>query len=609
MKTKARFGVGKKLIAAYGIGLMLFFILAVSAYIGLRSYSSIYTRGDELARRAELISDLQLLLQKILMPANDYLITGDRKERKNFANLVTEAASLFEKVRISGRRTKEETDYTEEVEKGFVELQQKAMVILSTERPVGNKEAAVLMEEMDAFANGLEEKTEGLHNLIRAEMDNHDKRARSIDAWIYRVFVVLTVLSVSVLVMLAVIVRRRVAGPLLELTNAAAVIGEGNLDHRININTGDEIEELGMEFNKMAQSLKEKINEVKEYSERLEKANRTLDQNILQLYTLYNISKSLAASLEMEKLLNQVVEGVSQALKLHRISVMLVNEDRSEMQIVAGIGVSARAERAKVRLGEGIYGRLALTGNAEIINSLPNHEGFHPIAGLDDDATSLICAPFKGRGQVIGVINAYRLGGEVFDEASYELMVASASQIGMALENARLFEETKNLAMRDGMTSLYNYRHFSERLNEEFERAKRYGKELSLIMMDIDSFKHYNDTHGHPKGDELLRDFSGVLKRVSRDADIIARYGGEEFSVILTETGKDRALDAAERIRRAVEATDFEGGSTQPGGRVTVSIGVASYVEGMKSADNLVKNADNALYRAKEQGKNRVCTA
>ncbi|MBI5047702.1 MAG: sensor domain-containing diguanylate cyclase [Deltaproteobacteria bacterium] len=208
---------------------------------------------------------------------------------------------------------------------------------------------------------------------------------------------------------------------------------------------------------------------------------------------------------------------------------------------------------------------------------------------------------------MIGIINAYRLGGEVFDEASFELLTAATGQIGLALENARLFEETKTLAITDGMTVLYNHRYFLECLSREFERANRYKRPLSLIMIDVDFFKKYNDTHGHPKGDDVLRGVAGILKKSVRTSDIVARYGGEEFVIILPETTGEAAFTLAERLRKEVESTDFPGGETQPLGRITISLGVAASMEGVtKYPDDLVKNADNALYRSKEEGRNRV---
>ena len=600
-------GISKKLIGTYAIGLILFIGLAIFSYINLSSLLSVQKMGDELIHRVELVGDLQTLINQLLMPPNDYLITGDKKERENFAHLVTEAASIFEKIRIGGSGTKEEKAIGEDVEKGFIELQQKAMVLLSTENPVGNKEAAKLMEEMDSFADTVSSKLEKFHTLIKNELDDHMEKSSRSNMWAYRIFTFLIILFLFGMVLMIFIITKNVVRPLLELSGAAKIIGQGNLNHRIKIKTGDEIEWLGKEFNNMAQSLKEKIEEVKDYSGKLENANRQLEQNILQLYTLYNVSKTLTGSLETEKLLNQVVERVSQALKLHKINIMLVNDKIGELNVIAGMGMSEKAMNVKIKAGEGVYGWSALTGQAEIINDLPRHPRFKPIQGFDDEASSLICAPFKGRDKVIGIINAYRLGEEKFDEASFELLVTVATQVGMALENVRLFEETKVLSITDGMTSLYNYRYFMEHLNEEFERAKRYKRSLSVIMVDVDFFKKYNDANGHPKGDELLRKVAEIFKRTVRLSDTVARYGGEEFTVILPETCGEMAFGMAERLRKEVEANDFEGGSTQPGGRVTISLGVASYPEATDSCEGIIKCADDALYRAKEEGRNRVC--
>ncbi len=601
-------GISKKLIGVQGIGFTLFLLLSIFCYISLSYYSSINRRGSELTKNVELSADLQHLLQKVLMPPNDYLITGDKKERRNFTYLIMKTATILEKTKMSAKKIEGGTAVMVDVEKGFVELQQKAMALLSTENPVGNKEAAVLMEEMDTFAEGVENEVEKLHDLIKMEIYNHDKITTELATWTFGAFTSLTFISLAGMVFMGLMVSRKVVRPLLDLTDAVKIVGEGNLDHRVKIVTGDEIEGLGKGFNNMTQSLTENIHEVQKHSEKLEKLNLQLDQNILQLYALYNISKRLATTFEMEKLLDHVVEGTSQALKLHKINVMLINAERTEMSLVAGVGMPDKAREARFTLGDGIYGWVAMTGNAEIINNLPKDSRFKPTEGIDDNVSSLICAPFKGKGQVIGLINAYRLDGEVFDESSYELLFSMASQVGMALENARLFEETKTLAITDGMTSLYNYRYFTERLCEEFERAKRYKRDISLIMIDIDFFKKYNDAHGHPKGDILLKDFSEILRKTLRDSDILARYGGEEFVIILNETANDVAVEVAEKLRKAVELKDFEGGESQPVGRVTISLGVASYADGMKSTDDLVKNADNALYRAKEEGRNRVCT-
>ena len=153
-------GISKKLIGAQVIGFILFLLLSIFCFISLSYYSSINRRGSELTKNVELSADLQHLLQKVLMPPNDYLITGDKKERRNFTYLIMETATILEKTKTSATKIKNGMAVMTGVEKGFVELQQKAMALLSTENPVGNKEAATLMEEMDAFAESVENKVE-----------------------------------------------------------------------------------------------------------------------------------------------------------------------------------------------------------------------------------------------------------------------------------------------------------------------------------------------------------------------------------------------------------------------------------------------------------------
>jgi two-component system, cell cycle response regulator len=176
--------------------------------------------------------------------------------------------------------------------------------------------------------------------------------------------------------------------------------------------------------------------------------------------------------------------------------------------------------------------------------------------------------------------------------------------------------QLSELAARDGLTGLYNHRYFHERAFQEVSRAQRYGSPVSLLFMDIDNFKHYNDSHGHPQGDELLKQVAKLLSRQSvseefrvrlRDSDLVARYGGEEFVVLLPETPKSGALIAAERLREAIAGFDFRAGTSAS--RVTVSFGVATFPDDASSKDALVVSADQALYEAKRSGRNQVKAA
>jgi len=167
-------------------------------------------------------------------------------------------------------------------------------------------------------------------------------------------------------------------------------------------------------------------------------------------------------------------------------------------------------------------------------------------------------------------------------------------------------EEAIRLSYIDDLTGIYNHRFFIEQLTMEVERQKRYPSPLSLLMIDIDYFKHYNDTNGHLAGDQALKAIAILIRRGVRHTDITARYGGEEFSAILINTGMEGAVEIAERVRRNVLDTRFPNEQAQPNGTLTVSIGVATFAPPIATLTDLIREADNALYRAKRAGRNRI---
>ncbi|MCF8009751.1 MAG: diguanylate cyclase [Clostridiales bacterium] len=160
-------------------------------------------------------------------------------------------------------------------------------------------------------------------------------------------------------------------------------------------------------------------------------------------------------------------------------------------------------------------------------------------------------------------------------------------------------------SIRDRLTGLYNHGYFIERLKSEVDNATRYNKQFSLLFLDIDNFKPYNDSNGHPAGDNVLRELAGILVSTTRESDIVSRYGGEEFTVLLPETNKDGAIHAAHKIQRNVEYHPFPFQEYQPSGNLTVSLGVATFPEDAGSAKELLNNSDQALYKAKKNSKNK----
>jgi diguanylate cyclase (GGDEF)-like protein len=164
----------------------------------------------------------------------------------------------------------------------------------------------------------------------------------------------------------------------------------------------------------------------------------------------------------------------------------------------------------------------------------------------------------------------------------------------------------KNLACRDGLTGLFNHRYFQEYLIFEIYRSRRNKETFSLVFLDLDFFKHYNDTHGHLEGDKLLRSLAVILKKSIRKSDVVARYGGEEFVLLLPSTPKANARIVGEKIRRNVESYPFKGREAQPRGKVTISIGISNFPEDGTDRSSLIQCADEAMYQAKDSGRNKV---
>ncbi|PIX22208.1 MAG: hypothetical protein COZ69_11660 [Deltaproteobacteria bacterium CG_4_8_14_3_um_filter_45_9] len=167
-------------------------------------------------------------------------------------------------------------------------------------------------------------------------------------------------------------------------------------------------------------------------------------------------------------------------------------------------------------------------------------------------------------------------------------------------------EEAVLLSYTDDLTGIYNHRFFIEQLTLEVDRQKRYPTSLSLLMIDIDYFKNYNDTNGHLTGDQALKAIAFLIQRGVRQTDIVARYGGEEFSAILINAGREKALEIAERVRSNVADARFPNESAQPNKDLTVSVGVATFSSPISTLTDLIREADNALYRAKKGGRNRI---
>ena len=216
------------------------------------------------------------------------------------------------------------------------------------------------------------------------------------------------------------------------------------------------------------------------------------------------------------------------------------------------------------------------------------------VKGMNSGADDFLAKPFNKLELLVRVRSLLRIK-HLHDELQEKV-----------IELQRTKEELRQLAITDGLTGLYNYRYFKEQLLQELKRAQRHSLNISVVMIDIDHFKQYNDKNGHPAGDVVLKDIARLLRDNIRNIDLAARYGGEEFSLILIETDKPSAKIVSEKIRKLVEDYGFAYESSQPDGKLTISTGVATFPEDGEDFDTLVSKADQRLYLAKEAGRNLI---
>lgn len=324
---------------------------------------------------------------------------------------------------------------------------------------------------------------------------------------------------------------------------------------------------------------RERENEVAAAIEEREQVNEQLARRVGELQAVAEITEIIHSSLDFDEVGTLVLEIIAKAVGFSSLAIFVLDKEKSETLFSAGVGIVRRA---------GMRDDDAL-GLGEVEDHLTCQRVF------DHGSTMVL---FCGAAEDIDNLS---------DEDKL-VVYALASELAVAVENSRLYKLTRRLAVTDELTGLSNYRHLQQRLDDEILRAKRFGKSLSLLMLDADDFKSYNDSYGHVAGDEALAEFAGVLRSALREVDLPARYGGEEFAVILPETDAPGAFVVAEKIRESFANHAFPGGEGGRSCTLTVSIGVATYPTYASDQDSLLREADDALYRAKTGGKNRVCT-
>lgn len=327
-------------------------------------------------------------------------------------------------------------------------------------------------------------------------------------------------------------------------------------------------------------------------------------RNVRELAVLNDISSLLYKDLDETSTIETIVGKSKDLIKAEASALLLLKDNK-----VAGLFTSIGNMPDLTDQPAGLFSRVMSEGMPLRLSSLKIKEDLPWLEGLANSQSlsirNLLIVPLILRDELIGeIVLINRTGGEEFTDEDEDLLLTLGFHSSFALEKARMHQEATKLATTDGLTGLNNHRTFQERLEVEIARSKRFNHRLSLLIIDIDYFKKFNDNFGHRVGDEVLRRVACLLAESTRNIDFAARYGGEEFVLILPETAIEGAVLTAERIREVIarRKMNVDGKDLS----VTVSIGVASFPEDADYREMLIERADNALYSAKKSGRNKV---
>ncbi len=315
-------------------------------------------------------------------------------------------------------------------------------------------------------------------------------------------------------------------------------------------------------------------------------------RQVEHLSTLREIGLVISSTLDLNEALTLVANVVQGALDIRRLTIYTLDKKGDVFRpVIAKYGqdliTKERLEEDSVPARGSVLARSLDSRRVVMVNNSLQHAVYIPLVAKDTEL-GVMCLED-------------RLDGADFDSEDESLFQSLGAQVALTVNNAQLYA----MAVTDGLTGLYVRRYFDIRMDEEFEQAKRYKRNFAMLMFDIDHFKKFNDTHGHQTGDNVLKQFADLLAENTRRSDVCCRYGGEEMTVILPETGIEEASQLAEKLRQLIEDKVFMGAEKQEL-HVTSSIGVAEFSDSFKGPGEIVKAADEALYRAKEGGRNRV---
>ena len=363
-----------------------------------------------------------------------------------------------------------------------------------------------------------------------------------------------------------------------------------------------EIAALGEEI----RNREKRLTQVEVLRRDLEETKAHLEAKVQDLRSIYEVSTAIAGTLDTEELFRILPERVMKALGLNDFCVFLHHPESGNLVCRASAGMpSSVPPDFTIGRGEGVSWRVFESGEAVYIPDVRATPDFRYYNGEKPEVRSFMSVPLLSKGKVVGILNVNHPEPNAFDGESLATIRVLSTYLAIAVENAELFHFTKTLADKDSLTLLHNHGSFHTRLSIELERAARYGRTLSVIMLDLDGFKEINDRHGHLVGDRILVLAAGVLCAHLRKSDVAARYGGDEFAVILPETDLAATGAIAGRIAAGISQVRLD---TLEGETIsfTASIGYAACPPDSPERGTILDVADRLMYESKRRGRGGI---
>jgi diguanylate cyclase (GGDEF)-like protein len=452
------------------------------------------------------------------------------------------------------------------------------------------------------------------------------------DQWQIRPIVTYSIFALFFLFWVALLIplvcNHLIERPLRKLKDVMKRVEDGHLKVSYDTCSSDEFDELGSRFNRMVKSLNElnhnrrvvehKIIQAEENlkyrsdlqnkAHLIERMNQELSDAFNDVSLLYTVSQYLGSVLDSEDIPKIVKKIFAEKFRCDHFALYFKKPESNQLSLVISEG-HENNKKDEITIGRGIAGQVALQKSPIYLGDIEELLAYQ-LSDLERGYQgSVFSLPLLIGTELIGVLTVTRKGKDSLTPTDRQSLESISSQVAVAYDRASLHMQTKELSVRDELTGAYNRRYFRKMLEIEMKRAERANSHVSLLIMDVDHFKNFNDTYGHLQGDRMLKRLTEVIQENIRASDVLARFGGEEFVVMLPDTTLYEASKTAHKIQALMAQNlwiELGEGSLPKQASTTVSIGISSSPQPATDIDSLIHTADIALYEAKEGGRNQV---